>query len=330
MNFTLNVLGTASAKPSTDRYQSAQVLDVRGRSFLIDCGEGTQMRLAKAHIPVLSINHICISHVHGDHVFGIFGLLSTMGMFGRTAALDIFAPRSFAPVLDFFMKQFGQGIKFDINFVPLSMKEPETVFQTRSVELLAFPLRHGIECYGFIIRERQPQYNVCKDSIERLGLTIAEIASLKNGIDVVRPAGGCTVACEENGFRPCSGSDEPLLISVAEHAYIPYEPRSYAYCSDTAPFPELSEWVRGVTLLYHECTFPEDMAERAAATFHSRTVDAARCAVEAGVGKLLLGHFSSRYRDVSFFLDEIRPIFGNSVLCRDGDIFDLPLVRFSK
>lgn len=327
MNFTLKVLGTASAKPTTDRYQSAQVLDIRGRLFLIDCGEGVQMRLAEAHVSVLNINHICISHMHGDHVFGIFGLLSTMGMFGRSAALDIFAPPAFAPLLDFFIANFGQRLGFEINFVPLKAKAPEVVFETKSVELLAFPLRHGIETYGFIIREKEPDYNVRKESISKYGLTISEIASLKKGRDVVRMPGDSTVASVENGFRPCSGSSEPLTISLDEAAYKPYAPRSYAYCSDTAPFPELAEWVHGVTLLYHEATFPKDMAERAEATCHSRTVDAAKCASDAAVGQLIVGHFSSRYKKVDFFLEEIREIFPNAILCNDGDVFELPLIR---
>ena len=165
MNFTLNVLGTASALPTTERYPSAQVLDVRGRLFMIDCGEGAQIALRKAGISFLKIEHICISHIHGDHIFGIFGLLSTMGMLGRSSVLNIYAPRSFASVLDFFMNVFGEGVKFDINLVPLEMTEPQIVYQNRTVELLAFPLNHRIETFGFIIREKVPAYNIRKEAI---------------------------------------------------------------------------------------------------------------------------------------------------------------------
>ena len=145
MNFTLYVLGTASALPTTERYPRAQVLDVRGRLFMIDCGEGAQIQMRKAGISFLKIEHICLSHIHGDHIFGIFGLLSTMAMLGRTAPLNIYAPGAFSPVLDFFRKNFGEGILFDINLQTLEMKEPEIIYENRNVELLAFPLNHRVD-----------------------------------------------------------------------------------------------------------------------------------------------------------------------------------------
>ena len=306
MNFTLNVLGTASALPTTERYPSAQVLDVRGRLFMIDCGEGAQIRMRKAKVSFLKIEHICLSHIHGDHIFGIFGLLSTMGMLGRSSVLNIYAPGSFAPVLDFFMTHFGDGIKFEINHVVLDMSEPLKVYENRTVELLAFPLRHRVETFGFIIREKMPSYNVHKEAIAKYGLTVAEIGRLKAGEDVVR-------------------SD--MVISRDEAAYLPYEPRSYAYCSDTAPFPELACWVKGVSLLYHEATYPADMAEMAEKNYHSTTLQAARTALEAGVGRLLVGHYSSRFPSVDFYLDELRTIFPDSDLAHDGDVVEIPYIR---
>lgn len=303
MNFTLNVLGTASALPTTERYPSAQVLDVRGRLFMIDCGEGAQMQIRRAKVSFLKIEHICLSHMHGDHVFGIFGLLSTMGMLGRSSTLNIYAPRSFRGVLDFFMANFGEGIRFEINLVDLEMSEPEVVYQNRTVELLAFPLNHRVETFGFIIREKMPPYNVYKDAISRYGLTRAEIGSLKRGEDVVR-------------------KDEVIPHSVA--AYLPYEPRSYAYCSDTAPFPELAQWIKGVTLLYHEATFPSEMSEMAEKTFHSTTLHAAQTALDAGVKRLLVGHYSSRFPSVDFYLDQLRSVFPDSDLAYDGDKVEIP------
>lgn len=327
MNFTLNVLGTASALPTTERNPSAQVLDVRGRLFLIDCGEGTQMGLRRAGISFLKIEHICLSHIHGDHIFGIFGLLSTMGMLGRSAALAIYAPKSFGPVLKFFLSYFGEGIKFRIDFVPLTMKQPEIVYENKVMEVLSFPLKHRIDTYGFLFREKTPAMNVRKDAISKYGLTLSEIGALKRGEDILRPAGMDTEPTVENGFRPCSGSDEPLLIRNEDAAYVPFIPRSYAYCSDTAPFPELSGWINGVNLLYHEATFPESMAETASATFHSTTVQAAQCAVEANAGKLIVGHYSSRFRNVDFYLPEIRRIFKESYLAHDGDTFEVTLIQ---
>ena len=302
MNFTLNVLGTASALPTAERRPSAQVLNVRGRLFMIDCGEGAQMQMRKVGISFLKLEHICISHIHGDHIFGLFGLLSTMAMLGRTSPLNIYAPRNFGPVLDFFKANFGEGILYEINYCPLGMTRPEMVYESRTVELLAFPLNHRVETFGFIIREKVPPLNVHKDAIARYGLTLTEIGALKRGEDIVR---------------------EDMVIPNAEAAYVPYVPRSYAYCSDTAPFPELAEWVRGVTLLYHEATFPDSMAEMADRTYHSTTLQAAALAKEADVKRLLVGHYSSRFPSVDFYLDEIKSVFPDAALAHDGDEIEI-------
>ena len=305
MNFTLNVLGTASALPTTERYPSAQVLDVRGRLFMIDCGEGAQMQIRRAGLSFLKIEHICLSHIHGDHIFGIFGLLTTMAMLGRSSSLNIYAPASFQPILDFLVKHFGEGIRFPINFVHLEMNEPQVIYENRTTELLAFPLNHRIETFGFMIREKMPQRNVRKEAIERYGLSLAEIGTLKRGEDVVR---------------------KDLVIPNEEAAYIPFEPRSYAYCSDTAPFPELSQWVKGVSVLYHESTFPAEMSEMAAKTYHSTTLQAARTALDAGAGRLLVGHYSSRFPSLDFFLEELRSIFPKTDLTREMDVVEIPFV----
>lgn len=320
-NFTLRILGTASALPTVNRNPSAQVLDVRGRLFLIDCGEGTQASLRKAGISFLKIDNICISHIHGDHIFGIFGLLSTMGMLGRSTPLHIYAPRAFAPIMKFFFLYFGEKFRFQVEHHVLSMKSPEVVFSGKNVEMLAFPLNHRIETFGFIIREKMPMMNVRKEAIGRYGLTLAEIGTLKRGEDVVR---GCRLQ-EMSGMEHGQPEDCEVILNK-DAAYLPYVPRSYAYCSDTAPFPELAEWVRGVDLLYHEATFPEEMADMAASTYHSTTVQAAQCARDAGAGRLIVGHYSSRFPDVRPFLDELRGIFPESDLAADGNIFEMPLV----
>ena len=303
MNFTLNVLGTASALPTTERYPSAQVLNVRGRLFMIDCGEGAQVQMRKAGISFLKIEHICLSHIHGDHIFGLFGLLSTMALLGRKAPLNIYAPAGFAPILQFLLDQFGEGFLYEVNHVVLDMSEPAIVYESRRTELLAFPLNHRVDTYGFIIREKMPQHNVRKDAISRYGLSIAEIGALKRGEDIHRAYG--------------------QVILNSEAAYVPFVPRSYAYCSDTAPFPELAGWIKGVTLLYHESTFPAEMEEMAVKTYHSTTLQAAQTARDAGVGKLLVGHYSSRYPSVDFFLDQLRSVFPESYLAHDMDVIEL-------
>jgi len=273
---------------------------------MIDCGEGSQISLRKAGISFLKIEHIRLSHIHGDHIFGIFGLLSTMGLLGRKSPLNIYAPESFRPVLDFFISNFGEGLLFEMNHVVLNMSGPEVVYENRTVELLAFPLNHRVDTFGFMIREKEPGLNVHKEVIARYGLSLSEIGALKRGEDVVR---------------------EDSVILNQEAAYRPYEPRSYAYCSDTAPFPELAQWINGVSLLYHESTFPAAMEDIAARTFHSTTLQAAQCALDAGAGRLIVGHYSSRFPDVGFYLDELRSVFPETYLAHDGDVVEIPYLR---
>ena len=313
MDFTLTVLGTASAKPVIGRQQSAQVLSVHGRSFLIDCGEGVQTRLQECHVSPLKIDSVFVSHIHGDHVFGLPGLLSTMGMLSRVQPLNIYAPSSFGPLLKFFLSYYGEGIAFEIRHTPLTMKEPSVIYSTRSVEVLAFPLNHGIETFGFLFREKEPQFNVHKHKVSEYSLTLSEIGAVKRGEDVIR-------------LMPDGSS---LVLSFAELGYKPYEPRSYAYCSDTAPFASESSWVRGVNLLYHEATYLDELSEMAAARHHSTTLQAARCALEAGVGKLVIGHYSSRGKDISLYEAECRTIFPSTYAASDLDVFDIPLNKVS-
>ena len=309
MDFTLTVLGTASAKPVIGRQQSAQVLSVHGRSFLIDCGEGVQTRLQECHVSPLKIDSVFVSHIHGDHVFGLPGLLSTMGMLSRTQPLNIYAPPSFGPLLKFFLSYYGEGIAFEIRHIPLSVKEPSVIYSTRSVEVLAFPLNHGIETFGFLFREKAPQFNVRKWKISEYSLTLAEIGAVKRGEDVVR--------------HMADGTE--VVLPLEELGYLPYEPRSYAYCSDTAPFAEESSWVHGVDILYHEATYLDELSEMAAARHHSTTLQAARCALEAGAGKLVIGHYSSRGKDIALYEAECRTIFPSTFAASDLDVFDVPL-----
>lgn len=288
--------------PVRDRNQSAQVLHVHERLFLIDCGEGTQGQMIRLGIPLAKLDAVFLSHIHGDHIFGIFGLLSTLGMLGRQAPLYIYAPANFGPVLKFFLSYYGEGISFEIHHVPLKMKEPEQVFETKTLRISAFPLDHGIDTFGFLFREKEPLWNVRKEAIEAYGLTLTEIGTLKRGEDVVRPDG---------------------VIPNAEAAYKPFVPRSYAYCSDTAVFPEEAEWVRGVDLLYHEATYLDALADQAARRHHTTTLQAARLALDAGVGKLLIAHYSSRCTDAARYEAECRTVFAETWAGQDGDVFEI-------
>ena len=289
--------------PVRGRNQSAQALSVHGRLFLIDCGEGTQYRLVEERIPMMKLDSVFLSHIHGDHVFGIFGLLSTLGMKGRQTPLNIFAPVNFGPILKFFLSYYGEGLAYEIRYTPLKMKEPETILETKSIAVQAFPLNHGIESFGFRFSEKEPSFNVHKEAIGRYGLSLTEIGTLKRGEDVIREDGS--------------------LIRADEAAYKPFAPRSYAYCSDTAPFPQEAEWLRGTTVLYHETTYQEEYADQGALRHHSTTLQAAALASEAGVKKLLIGHYSSRSSEILSYEAECRRLFPETFATSDGDSYDI-------
>ena len=303
MNFTLITLGTASALPTVNRFPSAHVLNVHGRLFLIDCGEGCQIQLRKYGFSFLKINEIFITHIHGDHIFGLWGLLSTMSLLGRSSDFYIYAPENFAPVLESILLHFGGQFKYQIIHKIVSSTMPEKIFETKSSEVLSFPLNHRTTCYGYIFREKVPRRNVHKHLIEKNALSLKEIARLKEGDDVEREGGE--------------------MLKCAEFTYLPFVPRSFAYCSDTAPFPLLAEWVSGVDLLYHEATFLEDNLKTAKMTFHSTAKQAATVALRAKVGKLLIGHFSSRYRDLELYLLEAKEIFEESYVAREGMVIEI-------
>ena len=295
------MLGTASAMPAGDRNQSAQALHVHGRLFLLDCGEGTQYAMARYRVPMMKLDTVFISHIHGDHVFGIFGLLSTLGMKGRQMPLNIFAPPSFGPILKFFLSYYGDGVGYEIRFTPLKMKGPETVLETKTIRVEAFPLNHAIETFGFRILEKEPPFNVHKEAIGEYRLTLTEIGSLKRGEDVVRADG--------------------TVIPVAVAAYKPFAPRSYAYVSDTAPFPQEALWLRGTTVIYHETTYLRELSDQAALRHHSTTVEAATVARDAGAAKLLIGHYSSRNSDIRAYEAECRTLFPETYATSDGESY---------
>lgn len=309
MNFTFTPLGTASATPSVYRYPSAHVLNIRGRLFLIDCGEACQIRLRACSVPFLKIDHILISHLHGDHVFGLFGLLSSMAMIGRTSPLNLYGPSRLQGLLRFFSDYFGEGVKFPVEFHPIAgIAGPEPVADFRNLSVFAFPLEHRTDAFGYLFREKEPDRNVRKELIVEAGLSYREIARLKSGETVVR----------EDGSEL-----DPQIFT-----YVPWKPRSFAYCSDTSPFPALAEWIRGVDLLYHEATFAGDLTSLAAATGHSTAAQAGTCARDAGAGQLLIGHFSARYPDPVRLLEEARAVFPQTALARELQPVEVPLRKF--
>ena len=301
--FTVTLLGTASAMPVKDRNQSAQALSVHGRLFLVDCGEGVQGRMVQFGLPMMKLDSVFVSHIHGDHMFGLWGLLSTLGMKGRLTPLNLFGPVNLGPLLKFFLSYYGDGLAYEVRFVPLKMKAPETILETKSLRVEAFPLNHGIETFGFRFSEKEPPFNVHKEAIGRYGLSLTEIGTLKRGEDVIR--------------------DDGTRIPAAEAAYKPFVPRSYAYCSDTAPFPEEAEWLRGTQVIYHETTYLQEFADQAALRRHSTTLEAAKVALVAGARKLLIGHYSSRRTDAAAYEAECRTLFPESFATSDGDSYEI-------
>lgn len=279
MEFELTILGSASALPASTRNPSAQALSVHGRLFLIDCGEGTQQRIRQEHLSFIKIEAIFISHIHGDHVFGLFGILSTMGLYRRVAPLHIFGPQNLGPVIKFYLSYFGQDLGYEIVFHQITgpatflfkfkngFSEGDGLSDADGVRISAFPLNHKIDCFGYRFDE------------------------------VIGPRRS------------------------------PWKPRSYAYCSDTAPFAELSAYVEGVDMLYHEATYPAELGAKAEQYFHSTTLQAATCAKEAGASRLLIGHFSSRVKDITQLEAECRTLFPETIAVNDGDKFALPVIR---
>ena len=315
-------MGTASALPTANRYPSAHILTVRERLFLRDCGDGTQRQMRKYGISFGKIDHIFISHLHGDHLFGLFGLLSTMAMSGRVGDLHIYGPEAIGKIMDFFMENFGEGIKYKIEIHPIKCKEPVQIYDSRQLEVFAFPLVHRGETYGFLFKEKTPQLNVRKHLIETHTLSLYEIARLKEGQDLVRTA----------SFTDDDGSivEYEETLKNSDFTYLPYRPRSFAYCTDTMPFKRLAGWIAGVDLMYHDSTYTNEFSELAKTTLHSTSSAAACCAKEAGAGKLVLGHYSSRYKSLDRMLEEAQEVFPNTALAKEGMKFEIELEKYKE
>jgi ribonuclease Z len=308
MSFTLTVLGSSSALPTSARFPTAQVLNVHERFFLIDCGEGTQIQLRRFSINMSRINHIFISHLHGDHVFGLFGLFSSFNLMGRKKDLHIHAHRDLAATLDHFRSHFGIEMSYHIIHHPFTASRPARLYEDQHLTVDTIPLRHSIPVVGFIFREGKKQLNIRKEAIDRYGLGIREIRRIKDGFDHVTPEG--------------------LTIANSELTYPPYHMRSYAFCTDTLYFSKLASVLKDIDLLYYEATFAEKDKKLAKQTGHSTASQAAELAKVSKVGKLLIGHFSTRYKSVNLLLNEARAIFPETYAVEDGQKFAVCQQRF--
>ncbi|PTN06321.1 ribonuclease Z [Mangrovibacterium marinum] len=297
--FKLTILGSSSATPTSERYPTAQVLNVLGRFFLIDCGEGTQQQLRRNRINYSKIDHICISHLHGDHFFGLIGLISTFILQGRRSALHIYAHSELQRYIKFQLDflQLDQTA-FPLIFHPLNFKRPQVIVENKKLRVSSFPLKHRIACCGFLFEELPREANIIKEKIAQYNIPIREIKNIKAGAEFIT----------ENG----------QVIPNAELTIPAPKPRSYAYCSDTAYNEAMIDTIRGVDLLYHEATFAQQDTALAAATFHSTGVQAAQIAKAAEAKKLLIGHFSARYKTPAEILRQARDIFPATEAVKDN------------
>lgn len=240
MTFKVTVLGNGSARPTIQRHHSAHALNVHEQFYLVDCGEGTQSRLIECGIHPLRLNAVFLSHLHGDHVYGLFPLISSMGLMGRRTPLTVFAPAPLGEVLEYHYRYFDTNLPFEIIYREVDTRKHLPIFENSVMEVWSIPLRHRVPAAGYLFREKRPELNVHKEAIERYGLGIAQITAAKRGEDISGP----------NGYT----------IPNGELTYLPYAPRSYAYCSDTMVSGKVADIVHGVNLLYHEATFAD--AER--------------------------------------------------------------------
>lgn len=296
--FELTILGCGSALPTTRHFATSQVLNVREKLYMIDCGEGSQLQMRRSHLKFSHLNHVFISHLHGDHCFGLIGLISTFGLLGRTAPLHVHAPENFGSMLQSMLDFFCKGLDFNIEFHPVDTTRHTLVHEDRSVMVYSIPLRHRIACCGYLFKEKELLPHIRRDMIDFYHIPVCEINNIKNGKDWVT---------EDGQVIPCSRLTTPAAPA-----------RSYAYCSDTCYLPGLSSLVGGVDLLFHEATFLHEDLQRAQETFHTTALQAATLARDSHVKALCIGHFSARYEDEAVLLDEARSVFAHTILAKEN------------
>ena len=306
MNFYVTILGSGAALPTKYRMPTAQYVNCNNRHFLIDCAEGTQLQLRKYKINFQKISHIFISHLHGDHYFGLIGLISTMNLLGREKELTIYGPKELENLIRPMFEFGGARLGFNVSFVQLKMDTKTIIYEDDIVEVHSFPLVHKIPTCGFLIKEKPKPLKINPKKIKEYNLKIEHFNALQNAQDIVL----------ESGER-CQYQELTLPAKDA---------LSYAYCSDTKKSLSISKYVKSATVLYHEATFLIKDQKRANATAHSSTRDAAEIASEARVQKLLVGHISSRYKTNDQHLKELKELYLNSDVVEDGMCIDLTKV----
>jgi len=302
MSIRLTILGCHSATPRAKAYPTSQYLEINNHHFLIDCGEGTQRQMRKYKVGFSKINHIFISHLHGDHFFGLIGLISTLGLLGRERELHIFGPKDIKKMTLMQLKITQSHAKFPIQFHELSSKESEVILDDDKVTVKTIPLKHRIYTNGYLFIEKEKPKNLHIDNIKNYPeIDRADYLNIKAGKDIVLPSGE--------------------VVPNSELTLPPKKPLRFAFCSDTAYKPNIEPLLRDVDLLYHEATFLDDRKDLAKKTMHATTKQAATIAKDANVKQLILGHYSGRYKDISEFKEEAQSVFTNSHLAEPGKVF---------
>jgi len=296
-------LGSSSAVPAFDRHQSAQLFTLHNNSFLIDCGEGTQQQMARFKAKPSKLKRIFISHLHGDHYLGLVGLLSSLHLMHRMAPLELYGPPGLAEILTLQFKHSATTLRYPLHFHALSPDSPERIVDDEYITVDTIPLEHRVPTTGFLFTEKPKPYSIRKD-IPLPKLTRLQALALKRGQDVYNEQG-------------------QVLLRHQDYTRPPKPQRSYAYCSDTRLTHRILPQIQGIDLLYHEATFLHADAQRAAQTFHTTALQAAQLAQKAGVKRLLLGHFSIRYKDLSPLLKEAQTVFANTALAQEGVLFEV-------
>ncbi len=318
MTFKVTILGSSAAMPMAGRHHSAHALNVHEQYYLVDCGEGTQTRLMECGINPLKINAIFITHLHGDHLYGLFPLVATLGLMGRRTPLKVFAPEPLGELMACMDRLLGENTAFPVEYHPVDTRNHAMIYENSVMEVWTVPLRHRVPAAGYLFREKTPSLNVRKEMIGRYGLGVAQIVAAKRGEDIV--------LYDDNPARADALYSDIVAGAVIPNSrltYTPYQPRSYAYCTDTLYSGKVASLVSEVDLLYHEATFAADDKALAKDTGHSTSEQAARVAVTAGAERLLIGHFSGRYKDEQRLVDEARTVFPATDAAEEGRTYEI-------
>lgn len=293
-DFNLHILGCGSALPTTRHTATSQIVDVRDKLYMIDCGEGTQVQMRHARIKFSRLAHIFISHLHGDHCFGLPGLISTLGMLGRTGELVVHGPKEIETYLQTTLDLFCRGLAFNVRFNPVDTQSHSLVMEDRSLSVYSIPLNHRIPTCGFLFAEKPKEAHIIREMTDFYQVPVRWMKDIKQGKDYITPEG--EVIPNSRLTRPAT------------------PPKRYAYCSDTAYNRAIIPLIEGVDLLYHEATFMESDSIRAKETFHSTARQAATIARDAQVKRLVIGHYSARYEDLSELHKEAQEVFPGTIL----------------